>query len=387
MQKAATDLVSPDLIIRRARVIDPAQEIDRIADIAVRKGKIAGIGDYPAAEGAEIVDASGCIASPGWIDLHAHVFTGGSESGVHPDEDAGVATGVTTVVDAGSAGFDAWPAFRQTVQEVATTRVLAFLNVSTRPASGPRHGEWSNFAQGRTIPLAEQEAADGYCLGIKVLASQTHCGNLGITPVKLARQAARLSGAGLMVHIGNAPPVIEEVLELLEAGDIVTHCWHGKYGGLLGRDKKPLPVTRAAVARGVKFDLGHGSASFAFETARHALDAGLPLHAISTDLHRGCLHGPVYDMATTMAKCLHLGFTLPEVVRLSTWSPAQLIRREATLGSLATGREADITVFRLVDGEFDFTDSERKTERANQHLEVRYTIRAGRIVKTPNQNA
>ncbi|RIK36527.1 MAG: amidohydrolase/deacetylase family metallohydrolase [Chloroflexi bacterium] len=387
MQKAVTDLAPPDLIIRRARVIDPAQEIDRIADIAVREGKIAGIGDYSTAESVESVDASGCVASPGWIDLHAHVFTGGSASGIHPDEDAGVAAGVTTVVDAGSAGFDTWPAFRETIQEVATTRVLAFLNVSTRPTSGPRHGEWSNFAQGRTIPLAEQEAAAGYCLGIKVLASQTHCGNLGITPVKLARQAARLSGAGLMVHIGNAPPVIEEVLELLEAGDIVTHCWHGKYGGLLGRDKKPLPATREAVARGVKFDLGHGSASFAFETARHALDAGLPLHAISTDLHRGCLNGPVYDMATTMAKCLHLGFTLPEVIRLSTWSPAQLIRREETLGALATGREADITVFRLVDGEFDFTDSERRTERANQHLEVRYTIRAGRIVKTPSQNA
>lgn len=386
MQQAAT-ATPPDLIIRRARVIDPAQEVDRIADIAVRAGKIAGIGDYPDVAGATSIDAAGCIASPGWIDLHAHVFSGGSESGVHPDEDAGIATGVTTVVDAGSAGHDTWSTFRTTVQEVATTRVLAFLNVSTKPASGPRHGEWGNFAQGRTIPLAEREAAEGYCLGIKVLASQTHCGNLGITPVKLARQAARLSGTGLMVHIGNAPPVIEEVLELLEAGDIVTHCWHGKYGGLLGRDKKPIPAAREAVARGVKFDLGHGSASFAFETARHALDAGLPLHAISTDLHRGCLRGPVYDMATTMAKCLRLGFTLPEVIRLSTWSPAQLIQRDAMLGSLATGREADITVFRLVEGEFDFTDSERRTERASQYLEVRYTIRAGRIVETPNQNA
>lgn len=385
MQQSVPNLGSPDLIIRQARVIDPAQELDRIADIAVRDGKIAGIGDYAAVADAEIIDAAGCVASPGWIDLHAHVFPGVSASGIHPDEDAGVATGVTTVVDAGTSGFDTWPTFRETVLEVATTRVLAFMNVSIRPSNGPRHGEWSNFAQGRLIPLAEREAAAGYCLGIKVLASQTHCGNLGITPVKLARQAARLSGTGLMVHIGNAPPVVEDVLELLEAGDIVTHCWHGKYGGLLGRDKKPLPATRAAVARGVKFDLGHGSASFSFDTARRALDVGLPLHAISTDLHGGCLHGPVYDMATTMAKCLHLGFTLPEVIRLSTSSPAQLIRRESTLGSLAVGREADITVFRVVAGQFDFTDSERKTERAQQNLEVRYTIRAGHVVKTPNQ--
>lgn len=384
MQESTTDLTPMDLIIRRARVIDPAQGVDQIADIAVRDGKIVGIGDYPTANGAEVLDGSGCIASPGWIDLHAHVFTSGSASGIHPDRDAGIATGVTTVVDAGSAGFDTWPAFRASIMETAMTRVLAYLNISVRSGSGPRHGAWNNFAQGRTIPLAEQEAEAGYCLGIKVLASQTHCGDLGITPVKLARQAARLSGTGLMVHIGNAPPIIEDVLELLEEGDIVTHCWHGKYGGLLGRDKRPLSATWAAVDRGVKFDLGHGSASFAFETARHALDAGLPLHAISTDLHGGCLHGPVYSMATTMAKCLHLGFALPEVIRLSTASPAQLMGRESTLGLLAPGREADITIFQVVEGEFDFTDSERQTERARQQLEVLYTVRAGHVVKTPS---
>ncbi|MEZ4862376.1 MAG: amidohydrolase/deacetylase family metallohydrolase [Caldilineaceae bacterium] len=376
-----------DLLIRRARVIDPAQKLDRIADIAVHDGKIAGIGDYPvdepSAAGATIIDGAGCVASPGWIDLHAHVFAGGSTSGVHPDQEAGVATGVTTVVDAGTAGFDTWPTFRETIIEQATTRVLAFMNVSIKPTKGPRHGEWSNFAQGKTIPLAEQAAAAGHCLGIKVLASQTHCGNLGITPVKLARQAARLSGTGLMVHIGNAPPVIEDVLALLDEGDIVTHCWHGKYGGLLGRDKRPLPATWAAVERGVKFDLAHGSASFAFATARYALDAGLPLHAISTDLHGGCLHGPVYDMGTTMAKCLHLGFSLPEVVRLSTTSPAQLMGRASTLGSLAVGRAADITLFRVVDGEFAFTDAERQTERASRNLKVCYTVRAGRVVKEP----
>lgn len=187
-----------------------------------------------------------------------------------------------------------------------------------------------------------------------------------------------------MVHIGNAPPVIEDVLDLLEEGDIVTHCWHGKYGGLLGRDRKPLPATLAAVDRGVKFDQGHGSASFAFETGRRALDSGLPLHAISTDLHRGCVNGPVYDMGTTMAKWLHLGLDLPEVIRLSTSSPAQLIHREDTLGSLAPGRTADITVFGVREGEFEFSDAERQVEKARRNLEVLYTVRAGQIVKQPS---
>jgi dihydroorotase len=371
------------LIIRAARVIDPAQQIDQVADIAISGDQVVGVGHYPDQSGATVINAAGCVASPGWIDLHAHVYSAPGLSGVQADEEAGVDSGVTTVVDAGTTGAGNWAAFRIGVINTAVTRVLAYLNISLRPIEGPRHGEWSNFAQNQTIPLAEREAAAGCCLGIKVLASQLHCGNLGVTPVKLARQAARLSGTGLMVHIGNAPPVIEDVLDLLDEGDIVTHCWHGKYGGLLGRDRKPLAATRAAVERGVKFDIGHGSASFAFATARPALDAGLPLHAISTDLHQGNLRGPVYDMATTMSKFLHLGFTLPEVIRLSTWSPAQLMQRADELGSLQPGRTADITIFRVMEGEFSFTDSERQTEIGRQRLEVLYTVRAGQVVKKP----
>lgn len=376
--------MSSSMIIRGAHVVDPSQDIDHIGDILIQDGKIVHIGDSPEALVDEIIDATGLIASPGWIDLHVHVFGGAVMSGgVNADREAGVDAGVTTVVDAGSSGAGTWKAFREYVVERSTTRVLAYMNVSLMPARGPRHGDWQNFSQGRTITLAEQEAATGLCLGIKVLASQNHCGNLGITPMKLARQASRLSGTGLMVHIGNAPPVIEDVLALLGDGDIVTHCWHGKHGGLFGRDKKPLPETLDAVERGVKFDIGHGSSSFSFETARYALDAGLPLHAISTDLHGGNVKGPVYDMATTMAKFLHLGFSLPEVIRLSTQSPAQLIHRDHELGSLAPGREADITLFRVVDGDFEVTDAERRRERASRMLEVAHTVRAGKVVKEP----
>jgi dihydroorotase len=369
-----------DLIIRGARVIDPAQGVDEVKDIAVKDGKISGVGEYPAATADEVIDAAGMVASPGWIDLHVHCYDGAVMSGgVHADRDAGVATGVTTVVDAGSSGAGTWRALREYVIERSTTRVLAFMNVSLMPARGPRHGDWQNFSQGKTIKLAEQEAAAGHCLGIKVLASQNHCGNLGITPMKLARQAARLSGTGLMVHLGEAPPIIEDVLNLMDEGDILTHCFKGTAGNILGRDKKPIPETWAAIERGVKFDIGHGSSSFSFETARYALDAGVPFHAISTDLHGGNVKGPVYDMATTMSKFLHLGLSLPEVIRLSTQSPAKLMHREHKLGSLAPGREADITLFRVVDGDFEVMDAERQKERASQMLQVAYTIRAGAI--------
>ena len=372
------------LIIRGARVIDPAEGVDRYSDIAIKDGKISGIGNFADASADRIIDATGMVASPGWIDLHAHVYEGAVMSGgVHADRDAGVATGVTTVVDAGSAGAGTWQGFKEYVVERSTTRVLAFMNVSLMPARGPRHGDWQNFSQGKTIKLAEQEAESGLCLGINVLASQNHCGNLGITPMKLARQASRLSGTGLMVHLGEAPPIVEDVLNLMDDGDILTHCFKGTAGNILGRDKKPLPETWAAIERGVKFDIAHGSASFSFETARYAMDAGVPLHAISTDLHGGNLHGPVFDMATTMTKFLHLGLSLPEVIRLSTQSPAELIHREHELGSLAPGREADITLFRLIDGDFEVMDSERQREVASQRLQVEYTVRAGQVVMEP----
>jgi dihydroorotase len=373
-----------DLLIRGARVIDSAQGIDGVMDIAISDGQIVGLGDYAADSAARTIDGAGLVASPGWIDLHVHVFDGAVTSGgVHADREAGIATGVTTVVDAGSSGAGTWKAFRDYVVDRSKTRVYAYLNVSLMPSRGPRHGSWDNFSQGTTIKLAEQEAATGLCLGIKVLASQRHCGNLGIIPMQLARQASRLSGTGLMVHLGEAPPIIEDVLDLMDEGDILTHCWKGVYGGLLGRDNKPLPETWAAVERGVKFDIAHGQSSFSFDTARYAMDAGLPVHAISTDLHGGNVRGPVYNMATTMAKFLHLGFDLPEVVRLSTLSPAQLMHREHEVGSLEVGRRADITIFHLVEGEFALTDAERKTEKATRNITVDYTILGGEVVLEP----
>jgi dihydroorotase len=371
-----------DLIIRGSHVIDPAQEIDHVTDIAVNGDRIVGVGDYSSATAVETIDGSGYYASPGWIDLHVHVFDGAVASGgVHADREAGIATGVTTVIDAGSSGAGTWRAFREYVIEPCETRVLGYLNVSLMPARGPRHGDWDNFSQGTTIRLAEQEAEAGRCLGIKVLASQRHCGNLGLIPMQLAHQAARLSGTGLMVHLGEAPPIIQDVLNIMDEGDILTHCWKGTKGNLLGRDNKPLPETWDAVERGVKFDIGHGKSSFAYETARYALDAGLPVHAISTDIHGGNLNGPVFDMATTMAKFLHLGFDLNEVIRLSTNSPAELIYRDHEFGSLKPGMSADITLFRVIDGEFDLSDAEGNVERAGKMFEVSGTICRGRVVR------
>lgn len=377
-----------DLLVRGARVIDPAQGHDGVADVAIRDGKISGIGDFAADSATRVIEGDGLIASPGWIDIHVHVYKGAGTLGVDADRDAGIAKGVTTVVDTGSAGAMTWEGFREYVIERSVTRVLGYVNISLLRGPGPWHGDWQNFDQNLTIKTAEAEAAAGNCIGIKILASQRHVGNLGIIPLQLAWQASRMSNTRLMVHLGNPPPLITDILNMLGdgVGDVVTHCWHGKGQGLLDRNNKPIPEAWAAAERGLRFDIGHGQSSFAFETARYAMEAGLPLHSISTDIHQGNVKGPVYDMATTMAKFLHLGFSLPEVIRLSTISPAETIGRQDEIGSLKTGICADMTLFKVVDDDFSVTDSNKQSETAHQRLAVQYTVRAGQVVKEPESN-
>jgi len=366
-----------DLAIRGARVIDPAQELDGSADIGVRDGRIVAVGRLDGVA-AETLDATGLLASAGWIDLHAHIAYRLGRSCVDPDRDAGVARGVTTAVDAGSVGAGLFEAFAAYVMPSAATRVLAFLNVSLNTGIAPRHGSWENFDQKQTLATVGRYPRE--IVGVKVLASRTHVGALGLTPVTLAVQAARLAGTRVMCHIGNAPPVIGDVLGLLAEGDIVTHCWHGKPGGLLDRHGRPIPQARAAAERGVLFDIGHGQESFSFETARRAMGAGLPLHSISTDLHARNLGGPVHDMATTMAKFLHLGIELPRVVAAATLGPARAIGLDREIGTLRPGACADVTLFRLRSGRVALTDSEHHTEEGRQTLEPVHTVRGGRVV-------
>jgi Amidohydrolase family. len=182
-----------------------------------------------------------------------------------------------------------------------------------------------------------------------------------------------------MVHIGNAPPRLEEILPLLEAGDIVSHALHGKPGGIY-RDGRLLPEARAALDRGVLFDVGHGQASFSFATARRFLADGFLPYTISSDLWKGNETGPVFSLLHTMTKLLHLGMPLHEVIAATTSRAAAALRREAELGSLAVGRVADISLIRITEGEFPLTDSEGAVEMARYNLELAGTIRAGQVM-------
>jgi len=382
--QAAAAQATFDLIVAGATMIDPFQKRRQVADVGIKDGKIAQTApqlDRGAA--AKVLAAKGLLLTPGWIDLHAHIFFGHRKNAVHPDRDAGVHTGVTTLADPGGFVSSEFDLFRSNIVEKSTTRVLGFVNVSaTRHADQstrrPVHGDWSLFDQELTIKTIVENR--DVIQGVKVLSSVRHSGNLGITPTRLAVQAARESGTRVMAHIGMAPPLIQDVMNLLEKGDIITHCFKGFPSGLFHRDGTPVVAARQAIQRDVSLDLGHGAGSFAWRAARHALKADIPLHSLSTDLHQGSVRGPVWSYGRTMAKLLHLGYPIDEVVKLSTLGPAELIGQGRELGSLEAGTVADLTLFRIVETPTGLTDSLGNSEIGARDVQPVHCIRAGQLI-------
>jgi len=362
-----------DLIVAGAHVVDAASGHDGVADLGIRAGRIAALGDLAGAAAGERRSGAGLYASAGWIDLHVHAFVGHHELALDIDAHGGVRHGVTTAVDTGSFTSSEVGTFRA-IAERARTRLLGYVNVSAHPGR-PVHGDWRQFDQRLTI--ATVEANRDLVVGVKVLASQNHVGALGRTPLDLAVQAARESASSLMAHIGMAPPLIGQVLDALAPGDVVTHCFKGYPRGIMNRSGRPVPEAWAALERGVRFDTGHGQDSYTFAAHRQALAAGFPAHSLSTDLHLGNLNGPVHTLAHTMTKALHLGVPFLDVVAQVTLGPARTLRLEAEIGTLVPGACADVTLFRLVEGPIGVVDAEGHAEVAARRFEVVETLRAG----------
>ncbi|MSU72555.1 MAG: amidohydrolase/deacetylase family metallohydrolase [Opitutus sp.] len=370
-----------DLLITGGTVIDPYNALNQVADIGIKAGKIVQVSDrLDQTRAARVLEARGLYVSPGWIDLHAHIFVGVNPEAVHPDRDAGVNVGVTTLADPGGFCSDEMQRYRKEIVEKSVTRVLGFVNVAAHrsPPGTPMEGDWALFDQELTIKTVDKNR--DVLRGVKVLSSTRHAGNLTITPTQLAVQAARETGTHVMVHIGMAPPLIQEVLNLLGPGDIVTHCFKGYPMGIFHGDGRPVAEAWKALERGVRFDLGHGQGSFAWAAARHAERHHFPLHSISTDIHTGSVKGPVWTYGRTMAKWLHLGHPLTEVVKLSTQGPAQLIDEEKELGSLSSGTVADLTLFRVVEKKTKLTDSLNNSETGDRDVEPVHCIRAGQVI-------
>ena len=380
---------SYSIVIKGGHLIDPKNNIDGIMDIGIRVGKVALIAkDIDPKEGKQVVDASGLYVTPGLIDIHAHLYQGtnpdqaymNGPSAVTPDGFT-LRVGVTTIVDAGCAGWRTFPAFKRQTIDRSITRVLAFLNiVGEGMRGGPFEQNLKDMDAKATGEFAKNNAAD--IVGIKL----AHYEGPDWTPTDRAEEAGKLADIPVMIDFGGStPPLpIEELfMKHLRSGDIFTHCFaqlpNGRECIVDPQTNKVKPFIWEAQKKGIIFDIGYGGISFAFSQAIPAIKSGFFPQTISTDLHIGSMNGAMKDMLITMSKFMAMGMDLQSVIKASTWSPAQVIKRNE-LGNLSVGTEADVAILRIREGKFGLFDYTGFKLETNKKLECEMTIRAGKIV-------
>ena len=380
------------IVIKGGHVIDPKNNIDGQMDIAVKDGKIALVARNIDATGAlQVVDATGMYVTPGLIDMHVHVFHGpnldhqyGDGPNSVPPDGFTFRVGVTTVVDAGCAGWRSFADFKKQVIDVSQTRVLAFLNiVGAGMIGGPFEQNVKDMLVAPAVECAKKYPE--HIVGFKL----AHFSGHDWTPIMRGVEAGKICSMPFMVDHGSATPVLpldSLFLHYFNPGDIYAHMYGGNNsigeGG--GREAITLngqlrPFMKAARDRGILFEVGHGGGSFFYEVATPATKAGFFPDVISTDLHIGSMNSAMKDQLTCMDKMMYLGMDLKGVIAASTWKPAQAIKR-TELGHLTVGAEADIAILNMRTGKFGVFDNRGIRMEGDKKLECQMTIRAGRIV-------
>ncbi len=352
--------MQPDLILTGARLIDPSQGIDAKRDIAFTDGKVSAIAETVArGPDTQTKDLTGKIVCPGLIDMHTHVYWGGTSLGIDAEEFCRT-SGVTTAVDTGSAGPGNFPGFRKHVIEPSDVRILAYLHVSHAGIWGFSENVMVGESEELRLmdPRAAAEVADAnrdVIVGIKIRLGRHASGLHGMTPFEYALQTAEEVGLPMMVHIDEPPPSYEELVARMRPGDVLTHCFRPFPNSPATAQGTVKPAVRDARARGVLFDVGHGKGSFSFKTARAMLANGFLPDTISSDVHQLCIDGPAFDQVTTLSKFLCMGLDLPTVIKMSTENAAMALQRPE-LGTLKPGSPGEATVLDLQTGRFDYTD-------------------------------
>jgi dihydroorotase len=366
------------LILRGGHVIDPANGIDGVMDVAVSGNRITGVGpNLTASPGAQVIDVSKFYVVPGLVDLHMHVF--GYEGAIDPDENA-LAAGTTTIVDAGGSGWRTFDEFHKTVMAHAKTRVLALLNIVGAGMVGePYESNTEDMEPEKTAEMIKHHR--DVIVGIKT----AHFGGTGWTAIDRAVAAGRLTGVPIMVDdkifTNTGRTSREELLEHLRPGDIHTHMYNDRQIELLDRfTGKVQPYMVEARKRGVLFDLGHGAGSFLWPVANKAMAQEFYPDTISTDLHTESVMRQRSDMPNCMSKLMLLGMSLNDAVLRSTMTPAKAIHRFPELGTLGKGQIADIAVLDLQTGVFPFVDSWPAKRLGTKRLQCVLTVRDGKVV-------
>jgi dihydroorotase len=384
-----------DLLIKNGRLIDPDSGRDEILDLAISGGTIAEVAaGIPATGARRVIDASGALVTPGLIDSHTHLFRGSDFFGIDADSVAWQ-SGVTTWLDAGSAGAFRMPAFREQVIERSDVTVRALINISYLGVAGMNYDEYCNPAA-CNVDLLERVVAvhRDVIVGIKTRMGRDGVGHQGTMPLVRAVEASERTGLPIMCHISGSPPSIDNVLGRLRAGDTVTHAFTGAGERLIDGRRRIKASARRAREAGVRFDIGHGAGSFSFISAEALTSQGFWPDSISTDLHQLSLPGPrlVEDgeqisrvrgdgapqltLLTVMTKLLYLGMPLVEVIRATTATPAAMFGL-ADRGALRPGARADLAILELKKGPIDLFDVFGETRHYDQQLTCRATILAG----------
>ncbi|MFQ2449547.1 amidohydrolase/deacetylase family metallohydrolase [Aeromonas caviae] len=366
-----------DMIIRAGRLGN-----GQLVDVAIKHGKIAALGSLPGStEAKQTLTLGGQVhVSAGWIDGHTHCYPASPIYHDEPDK-VGVASGVTTVIDAGSTGADDVDDF-QRLAATCKTRVHALLNIS-------RIGllRQNELADPADIDPALAQAAirrhPGFIVGIKARMSGSVVGESGLQPLRMAKQIQQANGnLPLMVHVGNTPPDLDEIVALLGEGDLLTHCFNGKPNRILTPAGELRQAVREAMRRGLLLDIGHGGASFSFEVAELAIAQGILPHTISSDIYcKNRIKGPVYSLAHVMSKFFAIGMTLEQVLACVTHQAADALRLPGK-GRLEVGADADITLFEVSCGPTLFTDTEAGTRNGDRQLLPLAALVGGALVLT-----
>lgn len=360
-------------------MLNPASGLRQEMDVGVAGGRIAAIQPVLQWDSAKrVLDARGCYVTPGLVDFHIHSYWGVNPYGFNADPVC-VASGVTTAVDAGSAGPVNFLGFKRFIAERSRTRMLAFVCVA-------QHGVLHSPGELDDLRFADPEGAartvNGHhdvAVGIKVRLHRSSVGDNGREALRLAIQAGEASRSPVMVHIGETGISIEEIVDTLRPGDVVTHCYTPKQPSIIDEAGRLREAVRHARERGVLFDVGHANGHLDFNLVRRAIGDGLLPDTISSDLHVRSGSGPVVDLPTTMTKFLTLGMSLEQVVAACTINSARAIGWQDRLGDLKPGREADLAVLELVRGPAKLRDSVGGELTADQRIAARWTVRRGEV--------
>ncbi len=359
-----------ELALIGGKVIDPAHGKSGQFDVVFSKGRVAQVVEKINLDHVrEVVDVSGKIVVPGLIDFHTHVYHGGTSLGIHADNHA-VEAGVTTFVDAGSAGPGNFLGFHDHVIQKSRSRILAFLNISFAGIYGFNLGigECENLKLcDASITLAKAREYVDHIVGIKVRVGMSCSAAHGVLPVEIAKQASDTLAKPLMAHIDKPPPTLEAVLQRLGRGDILTHCFRPYPNQPVDASGLVRQSVIDARERGVIFDTGHGRGSFGFETASKMLENGFDPDVISSDIHSDSINGPAHSLLHVMSKFMALGMSFEKVIEKTTIAPARAMDK-TELGHLGIGALGDATILHIEEGTYDFFDVNGNRIVSNRHL-------------------